>query len=91
MTLRLVMLVVTAQLADLATMGLALRRDPTGEANPAMVALLGWGGFGVVALAKVAAIVALLVIMARLRSRRLALFVAAVGIFGAATNVVGMA
>ncbi len=85
MTPRLLLLVLTAQLADLCLFGLAASRvgigGESGPLGPVYVA----GGFGAVALAKLAATGAMLAILARLRSQRLALLAAGMGVFGAAT------
>jgi hypothetical protein len=90
MTRTLALLVITAQLADLALMGLAVRAQGIGgEIGPLRAVYLA-GGFGAVAAAKVAAIVVVLAILARLRSRRLALLVATVGVVGAASGLVAL-
>jgi hypothetical protein len=87
----LVLLVVASQLADVATFGLAVRAQGIGGELGPLAGLYTSGGFGAVALAKCAAIGVALAILARLRSRRLALLVATVGVFGAATALVALA
>ena len=90
-----VLLVVAAQLADLATFGMAARvAGPSGELGP-LGTVYEVGGFGPVAAAKVLALLAVMCIFAlytrRVGSpRRLALIVAGVGLFGALTNVIGV-
>ena len=123
MTRTLTLLVVAAQLADVATFGLAVRAQGIGGESgigivAPMVPLYEWGGFGAVALAKVAAIVVVLAILAAYdrrtaalaqsverrveaaevagsrpaggTTRTLALAVATVGVFGAATGLVAI-
>ena len=90
-----VLLVITAQLADLATFGMVARiAGPEGELGP-LGEVYASGGFAPVAAAKLLALLAVMVIFAlytrRVGSpRRLALMVAGVGLFGAMTNVAGM-
>ncbi len=90
-----VLLVVAAQLADLATFGMAARvAGPSGELGP-LGTVYEVGGFGPVAAAKILALLAVMCIFAlytrRVGSpRRLALIVAGVGLFGALTNVIGV-
>ena len=90
-----VLLVVTAQLADLASFGMVARiAGPEGELGP-LGEVYASGGFAPVAAAKLLALLAVMVIFAlytrRVGSpRRLALMVAGVGLFGAVTNVAGM-
>jgi hypothetical protein len=89
------LLLITAQLADLATFGLAARAQGiAGEVGPLRVLYL-MGGFGAVALAKLAGLLAMVVIL-EIYSRRtghgrwLAILVACMGVFGALTNVVAL-
>jgi hypothetical protein len=90
-----VLLVIAAQLIDLATFGLAVRvAGPAGELGP-LGGIYAAGGFVPVASVKLLGLLAVLVIFAlytrRVGSpRRLALIVAAIGLFGAATNVLGL-
>ena len=90
-----VLLVVAAQLADLATFGIVARIvGPHGELGP-LGRVYAAGGFGPVAAAKILALLAVMCIFAlysrRVGSpRRLALVVALVGLIGAATNVLGI-
>jgi hypothetical protein len=90
-----VLLVIAAQLADLATFGIVARiAGPEGELGP-MGRVYADGGFAPVAMAKLLALLAVLVIFTlytrRVGSpRRLALLVACVGLFGALTNVLGI-
>ena len=90
-----VLLVIAAQLIDLATFGLAVRvAGPAGELGP-LGGVYAAGGFAPVAMTKLLALLAVLVIFTlytrRVGSpRRLALMVAVVGLFGAATNVFGL-
>ena len=89
------LLVVAAQLADLVTFGIAARLvGPSGEIGPLRSVYLN-GGFGALTAAKLLALGAMLCVIALYarfvgRPRRLALLAAAAGIFGAATNVVGV-
>lgn len=89
------LLVVTAQLLDLATFGIAAHvAGPAGELGPLRSIYLA-GGFAPVVLTKLLGISAVLCIFAlweRLvgSARGIALLVAAVGVFGAATNLVGI-
>ncbi len=93
MTRTLVLLVVAAQLADLALFGLAVPRVGIGaEIGPFRVLYVA-GGFGAVAMAKGAAIGATVLILARLSARYqrpLALLVATVGVVGAASGLVAL-
>jgi hypothetical protein len=89
------LLLITAQLADLATFGLAVRESGIGgELGPLRIAYYV-GGFGAVACAKLIAVAVMLVII-QLYSRRtgggrwLALVVAVMGVFGALTNVIAL-
>ena len=89
------LLLVTAQLADLATFGLAVRESGIGgEVGPLRI-LYYVGGFGAVACAKLIGVAVMMVII-QLYSRRtgggrwLALVVAVMGILGAMTNVVAL-
>jgi hypothetical protein len=90
-----VLLVIAAQLADLATFGIVARMaGPDGELGP-LGRVYADGGFAPVAMAKLLALLAVMLIFTlytrRVGSpRRLALIVAAVGLFGAATNVLGI-
>ena len=86
------LLLVTAQLADLATFGLAVRESGIGgEAGPLRIVYV-MGGFGAVAFAKLIG-VAVMIVIIQLYSRRtgggrwLAIVVAVMGILGALTNV----
>ena len=93
MTRTLALLVLAAQLADLAMMGLAVRAQGIGGELGPLGALYVAGGFGAVALAKCAAIGAAALILARLSpryQRPLALLVATVGVFGAASGLVAL-
>lgn len=89
------LLVVAAQLADLATFGItASLIGASGEIGP-LGSLYRSGGFAAVALAKstaILAMVAMLVIYGKRtrRGRWLALAVAAAGLFGALTNVIAL-
>ncbi len=89
------LLVIAAQLIDLATFGLVARAlGPAGEVGP-LGAVYAAGGFAPVAAVKLLGLLAALCIFAlygRLvgSPRRLALLVAVVGLVGAATNVVGL-
>ena len=87
MTRLAVLLVVTAQLADLAMLGLAQGHGT--EVGP-LAPLLASGGYGAVVVAKCVAIAAMLAILARLRSRRLALLAATAGVIGAATGLAAL-
>ncbi len=89
------LLVVAAQLLDLATFGIAAHvAGPAGELGPLRSIYLS-GGFAPVVLTKMLGLAAVLCIFAlweRLvgSARAIALLVAAVGIFGAATNLLGI-
>jgi hypothetical protein len=90
----LVLLVVASQLADVATFGLAVRAQGIGGELGPLAGLYTSGGFGAVALAKCAAIGVAALILLRLSpryQRPLALLVATVGVFGAATGLVAIA
>ncbi|MGC8634496.1 MAG: hypothetical protein ACP5VP_07515 [Candidatus Limnocylindrales bacterium] len=89
------LLLVTAQLADLATFGLAVRTlGIGGEIGPLRI-VYRMAGFGGVAVAKLVAVLVMIVIL-ELYSRRtgggrwLAVVVAAMGILGALTNVLSL-
>ena len=89
------LLLVTAQLADLATFGLAVRESGIGgEVGPLRIVYYV-GGFGAVAGAKLIGVAVMLVII-QLYSRRtgggrsLALLVAVMGVLGALTNVIAL-
>jgi hypothetical protein len=90
-----VLLVVAAQLVDLASFGMVARiAGPAGELGP-LGNVYEAGGFAPVAAAKILGLLAVLVIFSlytrRVGSpRRLALVVAGIGLFGAVTNVVGI-
>ena len=90
-----VLLVVGAQLVDLASFGMVMRvASPEGELGP-LGDVYASGGFAPVAAAKLLGLLAVMVIFAlytrRVGSpRRLALMVTGVGLFGAMTNVAGM-
>ena len=90
-----VLLVIAAQLVDLASFGLVARLlGPAGEVGP-LGEVYAAGGFAPVAATKILGLLAVMCILAlytrRVGSpRRLALMVAAVGLFGAMTNVMGM-
>ncbi len=89
------LLLITAQLADLATFGLAVHAlGIAGEVGPLRV-LYRMGGFGAVALAKLVALGVMIAIL-ELYSRRtghgrwLAILAATMGVFGALTNVLAL-
>ncbi len=89
------LLLITAQLADLATFGLAVRTHGIAdEVGPLRMVYLV-GGFGGVALAKLAALGVMIAIL-EIYSRRtghgrwLAILVAAMGVFGALTNILAL-
>ncbi len=89
------LLLVTAQLADLATFGLAVRESGIGgEAGPLRIAYR-MGGFGAVASAKLIGVLVMIAVI-QLYSRRtgggrwLAIVVAVMGILGALTNVLAL-
>jgi hypothetical protein len=90
-----VLLVVVAQLADLASFGMVARlAGPEGELGP-LGDVYAVGGFAPVAATKLLGLLAVMVIFAlytrRVGSpRRLALMVAGVGLLGALTNVAGL-
>ena len=93
MTVRLALLVITAQLADLALMGLALGHGT--EVGP-LAPLLASGGYGAVALVKVAGMAAMLAILALYQrrtghGRRLALLAGWAGVVGAASGLAAIA
>jgi hypothetical protein len=88
-------LVVAAQAWDLATFGLAVSRlGIAGEIGP-LGRIYVLGGLGAVVLTKAVAVVLVLAILVTYerrtgRSRWLALIVAGLGVFGAATNVLAL-
>ena len=90
-----VLLVIAAQLVDLASFGLVARMlGPAGEVGP-LGEVYAAGGFGPVAATKILGLLAVMCIFAlytrRVGSpRRLALMVVVIGLFGALTNVMGM-
>jgi len=90
-----ILLVVVAQLADLASFGMVVRAlGPAGELGP-LGAVYASGGFPPVAAVKLLGVLAVFIILAlyarRVGSpRRLGLIVAGIGVFGAITNVAGM-
>lgn len=90
-----VLLVVGAQLADLASFGMVARvAGSAGELGP-LGAVYASGGFAPVAAAKLLGLLAVMVIFALYTRRvgsphRLALMTAGVGLFGALTNVAGI-
>ena len=90
-----VLLVIAAQLVDLASFGLvASLLGPAGEAGP-LGRVYAAGGFAPVAATKILGLLAVMCIFAlytrRVGSpRRLALVVTTIGLFGALTNVMGM-
>jgi hypothetical protein len=90
------LLVITAQLADLATFGIAARlMGPAGELGPLRF-VYSAGGFDAVAATKLAAVGAMLTILALYERlvgspRHLALLVSVAGVLGAATNVLAIA
>jgi hypothetical protein len=86
----LLLLALTAQLEDLATFGLVVRAQGIGGEIGPLRLLYAVGGFDAVALAKCAAIGVIVWMLGRLSARHqrpLALLVALLGVFGAATNV----
>ena len=89
------LLAVTAQLADLATFGVAARAfGPAGEIGPLGTLYRVWG-FDAVAFAKVLGLAAMLLVLDYYArriggGRRLALLIAVVGLFGALTNLVAL-
>jgi hypothetical protein len=90
-----ILLVVVAQLADLASFGIVARAlGPAGELGP-LGAVYASGGFPPVAAVKLLGVLAVFIVLAlygrRVGSpRRLALVVAGIGLFGALTNVAGI-
>lgn len=89
------LVLITAQLADLATFGLAVRVLGIADEIGPLRVVYRMGGFGAVAFAKllaVAAMIAILEIYSRRtgRGRWLAIIVAAMGVFGAITNILAL-
>ncbi len=88
-------LAVAAQLLDLATFGLTVSRlGPSGEIGP-LGTVYRMGGFGAVAAGKGLGILIMVALLEYYAwriggGRKLALLMAAVGIFGALTNVVAL-
>ena len=92
MSRTLVLLVVTAQCADLMTFGLAVSRVGIGGELGPFRALYVAGGFGAVAVAKLAATGVMLAILRWLNGRYIqprpfALLAATVGVIGAASGL----
>ena len=89
------LLLITAQLADLATFGLAVHTLGIADEVGPLRTVYRMGGFGAVALAKLAALGVMIAIL-EIYSRRtghgrwLAILVAAMGVFGALTNILAL-
>lgn len=89
------LVLITAQLADLATFGLAVRVLGIADEIGPLRAVYRMGGFGAVAFAKLLAVAAMIAIL-EIYSRRtghgrwLAIVVAAMGVFGAVTNILAL-
>ena len=89
------LVLITAQLADLATFGLAVRVLGIADEIGPLRVVYSMGGFGAVALAKLLA-VAIMIAILEVYSRRtghgrwLAIIVAAMGVFGAITNILAL-
>ncbi len=89
------LVLITAQLADLATFGLAVRVLGIADEIGPLRVVYGVGGFGAVALAKLLAVAVMIAIL-EVYSRRtghgrwLAILVAAMGVFGAITNILAL-
>ena len=89
------LVLITAQLADLATFGLAVRVLGIADEIGPLRLVYRMGGFGAVAFAKLVAVAAMIAIL-ELYSRRtghgrwLAILVAMMGVFGAVTNILAL-
>ena len=89
------LVLITAQLADLATFGLAVRVLGIADEIGPLRVVYRMGGFGAVAFAKLLAVAVMIAIL-EVYSRRtghgrwLAILVAAMGVFGAITNILAL-
>lgn len=89
------LVLITAQLADLATFGLAVRVLGIADEIGPLRMVYHLGGFGAVAFAKLLAVAVMIAIL-EIYSRRtghgrwLAILVAMIGVFGALTNVLAI-
>ncbi len=89
------LVLITAQLADLATFGLAVRVLGIADEIGPLRVVYRMGGFGAVAFAKLLAVAVMIAIL-EIYSRRtghgrwLAILVAAMGVFGAITNILAL-
>jgi hypothetical protein len=89
------LVLITAQLADLATFGLAVRVLGIADEIGPLRVVYRMGGFGAVAFAKLLAVAVMIAIL-ELYSRRtghgrwLAIVVAVMGVFGALTNILAL-